>query len=51
MVLTEEEVLEVELVEGPVELWQIQMTQVDENEMVLLVVTVGLEFVNDVASQ
>ena len=47
MVLTEEEVPEVELVEGLVELWQVQMTHVDENE----IVTVGLEFLCDVASQ
>ena len=41
-----------ELVEGPAELWQIQMIQVDENEMVLLVVMARLElFKCDVASQ
>ena len=47
----EEEVPEEELVEGLVELWQIQMTQVDENEMVPRVVTVELEFVRYAASQ
>ena len=50
-VLVEEEVPEEELVDGLVELWQIQMTQVDENELVPPVMTVGLEFVCDVASQ
>ena len=51
VVQTEVEVPEVELVEGPVELWQIQVTQVDENVMVLLAVTVGLEFVRVLVSQ
>ena len=43
-----EEVPEEELVE---ELLQIRLTQADENEMMPLVVTVGLEFVRDAASQ
>ena len=47
----EDEVPEEELVEQLVELLQIRLTQVDENEMVPLVVTVGLEFVRDAASQ
>ena len=41
----EEVVPEEELVEELVEPWQIRMTQVDEDEMVPQVVTVGLEFV------
>ena len=47
----EEEVPEEELVGELVELWQIQTTQVDENEMVLRVLTVELEFVRCAAPQ
>ena len=49
--LMEEEEPEEELVEEPVELLQIRLTQADENELVPLVVTVGFELVRDAASQ
>ena len=47
MVLVEEEVPEEELVE----LLQFHLTQADENELVPVVVTVGLELLRDAASQ
>ena len=47
----EEEVPEEELVEELVELLQFHLTQADKNELVPVVVTVGLELVRDAASQ